>query len=188
MSQKPIQLEIFERGSKTKKSPSVHEETSEKPVVYKFPPQLCIKVVCSIILLIMSFALGVERGKVISIEQASTHSVTEDKMQGISKEAIGENRELRLPSVVIKKLENRKENDTIGTSKHYIVQVATYKKDSSYVKREAAKLEENGYSTLVIDNGNYSQICAGKFPNKKEANKHLQKLKQTYKDCFIRKI
>ena len=187
MSHKQIQLEIFERGSKTKKGLKVHRETSDNFPVHRFPTQLCVKVACSIILLIMSFALGVERGKVISKRQISSRFLADGKTQEITKEFNVKNNKLKRPPVAIKELENKEKSDKIIASE-YIVQVATYKKNSSYVKRETAKLQKSGYKTLTITSGKYMQVCAGKFANKKIANKHLNKLKQIYKDCFIRKI
>lgn len=194
MSSKQIQLEIFERGHKNKKAATADGYPYEKSLEFKFPTQLCLKVACSIIIIVTSFTLGVERGKIISKNKISNSYLAEFQTKNIAKDATVKTKEIPLKNEIIKKpvdfpkkIEKEEQNDKIEVSK-YVIQVVTYKKNSSYIEKEIAKLKQNGYTTLTIPSGNYIQICAGKFTDEKDAREHLRKLKQTYKDCSIRKI
>ncbi len=198
MSGKQIQLEIFQLDQKNKKMGRADSSLSEKSLEPKFPTQLCIKAASLVIVIIMSFALGIERGKVISRNRIPNSLIATDKPQNISqdiaqevslttKEIVIKNDEIKKTPVATKKLQKQEKDDSLRASK-YVIQVVTYKKDSSYIEKEIAKLKLDGYSTMVIPSGNWIQICAGKFADEKDAQTHLRKLKQTYKDCKIRKI
>ncbi|MDD5352286.1 MAG: SPOR domain-containing protein [Candidatus Omnitrophica bacterium] len=190
MSQKQIQLEIFNLGTKAKREPFSPRETSEQTTTLKFPTQLCIKIACLMILLIISFALGIERGKILAKNQVMPRLIVTTKTQETTKETAIKREEVVKQPVLNPPVENtaKKVKDGNLMSSNYIIQVATYKKNSSFIKKEASKLQQKGYNTVLIGSGEYMQVCAGKFTNKKDATEHLNKLKQTYKDCFIRKI
>lgn len=187
---KQTQLEIFEHTStRVKRGIRPHRETADKIPEFKFPTQLCIKAACLLIITIVSFGLGVERGKVVSKKKVSTRFLAAKKTPAIIKEISLKEEKIQKPTQKNKKLEKKEKTDRIQTSS-YIIQVASYKKNSSYIDRELAKLKKNGYKTITISSssGEYMGICAGKYRNKKEAQKYLRSLQRTYKDCFIRKI
>lgn len=187
MNHKHVQLEIFEQSYKAKKEASRNMYISEKMADFKFPTKICIQTACLIIAIIISFALGVEKGKKVSRINSSPRYLAENKPEKIKKEISIKKREAIETPIENKKLEKEEKNDTLMTS-GYIIQVASYKKNSSYIQREVAKLESNGYKTTTVAGGDYMGICAGMFSDKKEAQKHLKQLQRTYKDCFIRKI
>ncbi|MBL7196886.1 MAG: SPOR domain-containing protein [Candidatus Omnitrophica bacterium] len=182
-----MQLEIFEQGPRVKKEIKTHRDISGKTSEFKFPTQLYIKFACLIIVIIMSFALGVERGKIISRKEISTRFQADSKSPEITKNIATKDEKIQKQPVDNKKLEKKVKDEKIQTS-GYIIQVASYKKNSSYIEKEITKLQRNGYDTLTISGGEYMGICAGKFTNKKEAQKHQKELQRTYKDCFIRKL
>ncbi len=184
---KHVQLEIFEQGPRNKKESKVQKETLDKVSDFKFPAQFCIKAACLIIVILISFAFGVERGKVISKKNVTTRVLAESKPPTITKQIVPKQEEIQKLPVENKKLEKEKKDDRL-TSPGYIIQVASYKKNSSYIDREVTKLQKDGYDTVTVSSGSYMGICAGKFKNKTEAQKHLKQLQRTYKDCFIRKI
>ncbi|MFC1709426.1 SPOR domain-containing protein [Candidatus Omnitrophota bacterium] len=187
--QKQAQLEIFENTSRIKKQARPHGEVSDKTPDFEIPAHLYIKSACILIIIVVSFAIGVERGKVVSQKKVSTRFLAEKHSPAIIKEIkVGDGSLVKtLPEN--KKLEKKEKTDTIKTS-GYSIQVASYKKDSSYINKEISKLRKDGYKTITISSAssNYMGICAGKYINKKEAQKHLKQLQRTYKDCFIRKI
>jgi len=189
MDEKQIQLEIFEQGHKAKKEASRDKLVPENIVDFKFPTKACIQAACLIIAIIISFALGVEKGKKVSKENVSTRFLAESTLpsQEIQKEIPVKKEEIIETPVENKKIEKEKKSDTIMTS-GYIIQVASYKKNSSYIQKEVEKLQSNGYKTITVAGGDYMGICAGMFSDREEAQKHLKELQRTYKDCFIRKI
>lgn len=191
---KHMQLEIFEDAYKSKKTKNIYSGTVDDAPEFKFPTQLCIKAACLLIVVLVSFALGVERGKLISKKKISTRVLAEGKAQEIVKEIVIKE-EVKKPETTIqkakppakdKKLEKKEKDDKIITS-GYMIQVASYKKNSSFIEKEITNLQKSGYNTHTVSGNNYMGICA-KFNNKGEAQKHLKILQKTYKDCFIKKI
>ncbi|MDP8234488.1 MAG: SPOR domain-containing protein [Candidatus Saelkia tenebricola] len=69
----------------------------------------------------------------------------------------------------------------------YTLQLVAYK-NLSYADAEKRKLTELGYSAYISEQGRYKIVYVGKYGNEKDAKKSLSKLKETYKDAFIKKI
>ena len=191
---KPMQLEIFQDAYKAKKPKNTYSGAVDDAPEFKFPTQLCVRAACLLIVVLVSFALGVERGKLLTKKKISTRVLAEGKSEEIIKEIVikeeVEKTEVKVqkeePPVADKKLEIEEKDDTIVTS-GYMIQVASYKKNSSFIDRELANLEKSGYNTHTVSGNNYMGICA-RFNDKREAQKHLKILQKTYKDCFIKKI
>jgi predicted CopG family antitoxin len=191
--QKQTQLEIFEQTAKTSHQADVAREIVDKVSDFKFPSQLCLRCASLLIVVLISFALGVERGKLISKKKISARFLAETQSPAEVKEIKMDADVAEEPIVKAepedKNLEKEEKNDTMQTS-GYIIQVASYKKNSSYIDKEVTRLEKDGYKTMTVSSssGEYMGICTGGYPDKQEAQKYLKELQRTYKDCFIRKI
>ena len=195
MSNKQVQLEIFEQGHQPQKSNRPYVQTDAPVAQSQLPVRISVIAACSIIVFIAVFALGIERGKSLenTKNSAPDHEIIAENTQSPAEVTP------KIPAVPItqpiqeeltpinKTLEKDKKNDTLNPSR-YAIQIATYKKDSSYVKKEIAKLKQNGFKPLIKTSGDYMIIYAGDFENKETAQEQLKKLKKTYKDCFIKKI
>lgn len=77
-----------------------------------------------------------------------------------------------------------------GSGKIYTIQVAAFK-DRSRADKAVAQAQQKGYSAYVDersrdDGGTWYQICIGKFDAQSPAKELLTKVKQDYKDGFIR--
>jgi len=188
MTQKQIQLEIFDSVRRAKRNPVAETEGTEQPIDSKFPTHLCIKIASFLIIAITSFGLGVEHGKTISVANKTIRSISKEEITHLPSKNIAQKEKINQPTVAIDASNQKIVKQKTGSSNEYIIQVATYKKDSSYINKESSKLKQKGYTPVLIPSDDYTQLCAGKFPNKKIATEHLKKLEQTYKDCFIRKI
>ena len=70
------------------------------------------------------------------------------------------------------------------TDTHAHLLFPDFRKDLDKVLNKA--LESN--VTYIINIGKYTLLCVGNFPNKKAAKGPLQKLRNRYDDCFIRKL
>ncbi len=118
------------------------------------------------LLLVLTFCLGIERGKRIK----PIRSV--------------ELKEIKVKSVVDLPAESPKDT---SISFLYTIQLATYK-SQKYANQELKELQ--GYDPRVERQGNLWVIYAGKFESKKEANAVLKKInkKNRYKDPLVRKI
>ncbi len=69
----------------------------------------------------------------------------------------------------------------------YTVQVASFKKKERAVE-EAQKLTQKGHQIFIVPKGNHSIVCIGKFNQKKEAEKILNKFKNKYGDSLVRRF
>lgn len=203
MPDKQIQLEIFEQSYKARKGKEADTLASDVLQKTKFPTQACVILSCALIVIIVVFVTGIERGKRIARNQkAAPHIAIPDNQRATQSIALSDNQfavqttnvktiekatgeRQALPSD--KKLEKEEKDATLPSSQ-YVIQVATYKKDSSFIQKEIAKLKQKGFKTLVKVSGDYKIIFAGNFKNAKEAHEQVKILKKTYKDCFVTKI
>jgi len=77
-----------------------------------------------------------------------------------------------------------------GSGKIYTIQVAAFK-ERSRADKAVAQAQQKGYSAYVDqrsrdDGSSWYQICIGKFDAQSSAKELLTKVKQDYKDGFIR--
>lgn len=69
----------------------------------------------------------------------------------------------------------------------FTVQVASFKSPES-ARREGMLLKQKGYDILVLPKGKHSIVCVGKFGQPHEAKALLNKLKNRYNDCLVRRL
>jgi len=69
----------------------------------------------------------------------------------------------------------------------YTIQVASFKLEK-YAKQEALMLEKKGFETLVMPKGNYMIVCVGQFKGRDEAKDFSAKLRSDYKDLLVRRM
>ncbi len=69
----------------------------------------------------------------------------------------------------------------------FTVQVASFKSSES-ARKEAMLLKQKGYDILVLPKGKHSIVCVGKFGQQNEAKVFLNKLKNRYNDCLVRRL
>ena len=123
---------------------------------------------------LISFSLGVEKGKRFATSQIQPK---EDQLQPIKSEP----RRPPKQEPPAKRLEEKKDIS------EYTVQVATFK-TKIYAQKEAERLEKKGIEALIVPSGNYVCVCVGRFTEKQAANTTLNRLKESYRDCFIRRL
>ena len=129
-----------------------------------------------IILFTVSFSLGVERGRRITL-----YSGTQGK-EKVETKKIGSK-----PTITEKKEENRKAAIKDEESEKYHIQVASFQKEGT-AKTEAKTLKEAGFPVLVSKKGKYAVVYVGEFDSETEAKNMLRALKKRYKDCILRKL
>lgn len=171
-----IQKELFEEFSQPARlrRKALRSETARK--IYNISlsnEQLIFIFIGLIILLVICFSLGVERGKKIAIvkrRQSKEEFAVKEKIQVLPEDK-------QAP----KKVAIARKNVL-----PYVIQVAAYK-DNKQAEREKDFLEKKGHNAEVIRGGKYSIVYVVGFENKKEAEKVAINLKNRYKDCFIKK-
>lgn len=137
-------------------------------------------IICFIVTGIVSFSLGVERGKRLASVKLNSRFDTALKIQPpqdtqqIPKPAIEK------PQIIIP--QQPKEN-----IQGYTIQVATYQ-TKTYARQEANNLKKKGFLAVVIPKGVHTILCVGNFTDKGAARALLAQLKKRYRDCFIRRL
>lgn len=123
---------------------------------------------------IISFSLGVERGKMIAqLKTKPTLSIA------VPKQVIKEQNSQSLQKEGIKEIKEYITN--------YTIQVASFL-DRINAQKEADSLKRIGLSSIVLPKGKFSIVCVGNFSQRKEAESLLPKLKKQYQDCLIRRL
>lgn len=181
------QLYLFGFGSDHSEN-KVHSK-----VIFHFDT-LVLSCVIVILLLALSFSLGVERGKKVTLanlgnlEKTPLH-VSNSPQTGIAmlkevKETIKKEetqaKTQRIKEKELKNIEKEKKN-------RFQIQVATFKQKNT-AKKAAKLLQKNGYPVSIIERGSYSVVYVGDFSNEIEAKNNLAILRKKYKDCILRRL
>lgn len=138
------------------------------------PEKLVFFIIGTILLLVLSFSLGVERGKRLNPKTAITPSLALNAESKIPQT-------VQQPAIDLAPVTAQKEPTTLFT-----IQVVTYKQ-GDLAKKEIERLKRQKFDAFVIERGQFHQVCVGNFQQKQEAENLLKTLKKNYKDCFIRK-
>jgi hypothetical protein len=153
---------------------------------------------------IVSFSLGVEKGKRISIQKNGINFDLAQKAQGlgsiqpVAKQPLRQQQPaLKAAPVNMQAFPNPKpviENKTtINTPAiksiigNYTIQVASYK-SKTYAQIEADALKREGFVTLTLAKGNYIVLCVGNFNSRDKAQSYVLQLKKRYQGCTIRRL
>jgi septal ring-binding cell division protein DamX len=151
-----------------------------------------------IMLMVLLFSLGVERGKRITQDEGKADLVATVKA-GAEAVTLPEAAEAQPDDAVIapeaaaaeeKKAEKEIEKPPAAAKNagapHYTIQVIAYRSKKS-AKKELMQLTKKGYKPFIVVGGGYYQICVGEYPSHTEAQADFDELKKEYKDGFIRK-
>ncbi|MFH0731872.1 MAG: SPOR domain-containing protein [Candidatus Omnitrophota bacterium] len=190
-TKRDVQQELFEEFSQpanTKRKRLSHD-TAKKIYTFTFSnEQMIFGSIGFIILLIICFSLGVEKGKRINRavqpqikqEQAAVIPAPESAIPAKKIEPIK-----RAPLLKAEPIKPKQEPVKPAVS-DYVVQCAAHASKAG-AEKEKALLVNNGYQALVIESGKYFVVYATGFSNKEQAKAACEKLKSKYKDCFVRR-
>jgi cell division septation protein DedD len=202
------QFELFPGNSRF-----VEERSEDRKVLKEFTLSLDKALILSIaviVTMVISFSLGVERGKGV-VQRKVVPRLTVQKDNPVKQEIV----EPEDPVKVNTQLEHVpvdtydpliagisaevnagpmdhevvhvEQNPQEFLSGVYTVQVASFKQEK-YAREEATALEKKGYESIVVPKGNYSIVCVGKFDKHDQAKKYSVKLKNKYRDCLVRRL
>jgi hypothetical protein len=143
---------------------------------------------------VISFSLGVEKGKGISAARAAVNFdiAQNQKIQiPVVKPAIKPPQtppprrilESKLQPIVVAD----KIKPAVIVQKSYTIQVASYQTNRS-AKRETESLKKAGLTPLTLPKGKYIIVCVGNFADMQLAKPILTQLKRRYRDCFVRRL
>jgi len=154
-----------------------------------------------LVLVVIAYAVGVERGKSIAAvkmpdmpveelisagEELEISSGPEDVEAGLDLEleqegAPGSLEESGAPE------EAAGEQAGSGVISVYVIQLASFKNESSAV-REVKKLAKSGFDAGVARKGEWYQVFAQGYDTIDEATRAKRDLRETYVDCYIRRV
>ena len=207
-NQQQIEFEVFPKEDKLNYSylSNVRHESPSEPtpinVVFSYQSVVVI-FICALMLLVASFALGVEKGKLIAknsilTEKEATSSVitpskpttlAETSMPLSTPKLLGNTPEKlnsAVPAQIPVSQVPQKETTPLASG-GYVIQVASLKSESA-AKILSELLIKKGIASYTKSSGKYIMVLAGNFAKREEAQVSLKELKKTYADCFIKKI
>jgi hypothetical protein len=133
---------------------------------------------------IISFSLGVERGK--RIAQLKTDSRLDIALKTQKAQPV-------LSTAVPKQIFSTQQSQPVKKEElqeylsNYTIQVASFLSKTN-AQKEADTLKRRGLSSIVLPKGKFSVVCVGNFSQRKDAESLLLKLKKQYQDCLIRRL
>lgn len=136
---------------------------------------------------LISFSLGVEKGKKISMSRFNSRfDVVSAPPQPVllnakQEVAAGESRAREAVR------SEEKPQPKFLERQGYVIQLASYK-NRSFAEREVVSLKKNGFSASVMPKGGFTLLLVGNIPNKETALSMLAQLKKRYRDCYIRRL
>lgn len=133
-----------------------------------------------IIVVVISFSLGVEKGKLLALKTPAIGLTVPQPAQVKGTQAIPA--QVKLPAV--KTIAPAQQIDKL---QGYTIQIASFQK-KSLAQEEAGALKKKGLQALVIPKGGYNILCIGSFNNKEAAQPLLSELRKKYPDSFIRRL
>lgn len=184
--QSPIQLEIFSSDTASVKT----QEKSKSFFGFFWSYEKTILIIITFLVVsVVSFSLGVERGKRIAFLKTTPTSNVEQNIKTLPvkiKDIEIENKKPKeLPTVIL--ASSKPITITKESQENYTIQVATYK-SKTYAQKEAQLLKNKGFQPRVFSKDNHIQLCVGQFLSKDEARASLKELRKQYQDCFIRRL
>ena len=165
--------------------------------------------ITALILMIISYAVGVERGKNIAGKIDGNNENTKVILQTNSPEyfsseinsengkekqkvdtEFSEENFYTSEDVVEEEIQNvleLEEDDILPEVSSYTVQLASFKNKEAAIS-ETYKLKDKGINAEYVRKGDWYQVYAEGFLTIEEARVAQQMLAQYYRDCFIRKM
>jgi len=177
------QLELFTPGGNA----GVLKPRSEKKAFlarFRAHDKVILMIIGVVVTSIVSFSLGVEKGKQISMRKSNVSfdvAVVEKLPQAplIQQRPVG-----KAQAPVVQVLAAPPVQATIGS---YAIQVASYKTKSAAL-RESESLKKQGFVTTLLTKGDYIVLCVGNFNSKEKAQTMLPQLVKRYQGCMIRRL
>lgn len=183
--QRQFQLELFKFDQDDSKISKREKYRPKFFSLVRVHEKAISMVIIFLIVSLVSFSLGVEKGKGLATKQPEQR---EEKkfFAELTKERVDEPKG-RIAEDSTEEKQSLKEEEKKKDISKYTVQVATFKTET-YAQKEAERLKKKGHLALIVPSGTYLTVCVGNFSEKQKARISLNQLKETYRDCFIRRL
>lgn len=186
MEKDNIQKELFEFDVPKRRPSSLRQLFQKTDFKVSLSAEKLVFVSIGIImLLVVFFALGVENGKAISVKAADVGPVTmrtpiQATAQGVSPSAAPAQK-----AVPVKSVSTVTNIAPKGKTQPYTIAAASFSKET-YAVKEVNRLKGSGFEAFVLKSDPYYLVCIGSFTNKDSAKMTLNKIRQMYKDAYVR--
>ncbi|MDD4954369.1 MAG: SPOR domain-containing protein [Candidatus Omnitrophica bacterium] len=182
------QLELFSESEDFNKSNKGLPDKSWLSFIWGYEKTILI-ILGIVTISIISYSLGIERGRHLSILRSSSRLDIAALKPGRAAPVVKPER--RIGPIPAVQFQNKEilapQQDSQQQAATYIIQLASYK-SREYAQREAQILKRRGFSPLILSKGNYIILCIGNFPKKETAQSILSGLKKQYNGCYIRRL
>ena len=183
MDKENIQKELFEFKASGRQSNGLRRFFQKADLTVSLSAERMVFVSIGIImLLVVSFALGVEKGKTISAAKETTAVPVQAVQQRTAATNVTVQRTAVTNTTVRPVVQVKSAADN---GKPYMVVAASYLKEPSAIQ-EVNRLKGNGLEAFVYRSGPYYLVCVGSFTNRESAQKILNKVRQTHRDAYVR--
>lgn len=144
--------------------------------------KITLSVIGIIVISVVSFSLGVEKGKGIArAKEGNGRSYDIAVLPAVGKAILP-----KAPEPAITAETPKDEAVTIDKNK-YVIQLASYS-SRNVAEKEARLLRDKGFTPLVLPKGKYTVLYAQGFANKDRAKSVLAELKKRFQDCYVRRL
>lgn len=168
--QKNLQLELFSQSGDSSALPSSNKNSYFLTKLWNYEKTI-LTIIGIIITSLISFSLGVEKGKRTSQIAPQVN-----------------NPKVIVPArVVIPEQQNYAKVPVQQVNQGFVIQLGSYKSKIT-LQKEIESLKKRGYSPSVSSKGAYSVLYVGNFANKETAQSQFSELKKRFKDCYIRRL
>jgi len=161
-------------------------------VVALTPEKAVFSAIGLIMFMVIVYALGVERGKAISIESVvvpAPKSVKPPQPQipfPREKTAAAAARPVT-PALSAKTRVESMPKAAVNITRPYTIVVATFSR-KEWASKETERLKREGLNAFVTQRDPYFVICIGSYATKEAAQDTMKRLKKTYRDAYFYKL
>lgn len=174
--QNNLQLELFSSQHDSSINTS-HTDNAPLWSLMRHYEKTILTIIGVVIICLISFSLGVERGKHLAMPLQQPMRDPEVVPKTTNQDSVIQKKEETQQTAP-----QQKENQL-----RYTIQLASYK-TKTFAQREADALKGKGLSPLILKKGDYIVLCVGMFENKENARPLLPELSKRYKGCYIRRL
>lgn len=172
-----IQLELFSQAKDYERGSGRHSNAF-KVFIWTYEKTVLI-IIALTITGIVSFSLGVKKGKSLSLSKSvPTPEVANQNL------SIPVNKPVLIEENILQQVPAQGAQDDI---QGFAIQLASYQ-TKSFAQKEAEALKKKGFAPLILSKGKYVVLCVGTFSKRQEAQSALPEFKKRYSDCFIRRL
>ena len=172
-----VQKELFDEFTPAQKRRQSRNAFHSKPKkIFTLSYEHLVLVLIGVIMIaVIAFSLGVEKGKRTVKQNGYDISVSVKELN--EKEPLKSTQQVETATEIPKP----------RFLQRYTIQVVSFAK-KEIADKEALKLTAQGFDAFVLKKGKYSILCIGRFASRDQAGKEQKLLRKKYNDCLIRKI